>query len=124
MTNRRFPNLINFQPMKSRFNLAFLFVLFNLSLYSQESKESGWVNLEDDMTVTLKFTNTDISKSINGFTFKAVWQEALDLPNEEYAYGGISELHVYKEQTHIQTIKNIVDYIALGYVHLTFFDYN
>lgn len=110
--------------MKSRFNLAFLFVLFNLSLYSQESKESGWVNLEDDMTVTLKFTNTDISKSINGFTFKAVWQEALDLPNEEYAYDGISELHVYKGQTHIQTIKNIVDYIALGYVHLTFFDYN
>ncbi|MCG2431857.1 XAC2610-related protein [Aequorivita xiaoshiensis] len=110
--------------MKSRFNFAFLFILFNLSLYSQEYRGPTWVNLEDGMTNTLKFTNTDILKSSNGLTFKATWKEDLDLSDEEYAYGGISELHVYKGQRHIQTIKNIVDYIALGYVNLTFFDYN
>ena len=110
--------------MKSRFTLAVLFILFSFLLYSQENRETAWVNLEGCTTNTLTFTNTDISKSMNGLTFKATWKEALELPDKEYAYGGISELHVYNEQTHIQTIKNIADYIALGYVTLTFFDYN
>lgn len=107
--------------------LAFAFTLllfFISSLIHSQQKEAGWVYLEDGMTTSLKFTKSETSNSINDFTFKSVWRDKLDLPDEEYSYGGISELHVYKGQTRVQTIKNIADYIGLRYVYLTFFDYN
>jgi len=110
--------------MKPRFTLSILVTFFILMLHSQEAKETGWVYLEDDMPTYLKFTTNRTANSINGFMFKAVWKDDLNLPAEEYPYGGISELHIYKDQKRIQTIKNIVDYIALGYINLKFFDFN
>lgn len=110
--------------MSSRFTLSVLLILWKFLLHSQGAKESDWIYLEDDMTTELKFTKSDTPNSVDGFTLMAEWKDALDLPEEEYPYGGISELHIYKDQTRIQTIQNIADYIGLGYVYITFFDYN
>lgn len=110
--------------MKERFILSVLLILFTFLLHSQEGKKSGWIYLKDDMSTHIKFTKSDTLISISDFTFKAVWKDVLDLPGEEYPYGGISELHIYKGKTRIQTIRNIVDYIDLGYIHSKFFDYN
>lgn len=110
--------------MKSRFILTMLFSFFTFIIHAQQRNETDRVHIEGDKTITHLFTASDTSFSIKGFTFYAVWKDVLDLTDEEYPYGGISELHIYKGQTRIQTIQNIVDYIALGYINLKFFDFN
>lgn len=100
-----------------------LFILSPLLVYSQAGKSTDWINFDDQKTTTLEFTKS-ATLSIKNFSFQAVWNPKMVYSGNIGYYGGISELHIYKDKNLIQTIKNIEDGIALGYINITFYDYN
>jgi|SRR5690554_2046378 len=104
------------------FSLILLF-LSPLLAHSQVGISTDWIKLEDQKTTTLEFTKSE-TLGIKNFSFKAIWNPKMSYSENKGYYGGISELHIYKDKNHIQTIKNIEDGIALGYIYMTFYDYN
>lgn len=102
--------------------LAISLFLLSVISHSQE-KTSTWVSMENEPTTTLSFTKSE-TQSVNDISLKAIWDDKLSYSANIGYYGGISELHIFKNKKQIQTIKKIEDGIALGYIHITFYDYN
>ncbi len=102
--------------------LAISLFLLSVISHSQE-KTSTWVSMENEPTTTLSFTKSE-TQSVNDISLKAIWDDKLSYSANIGYYGGISELHIFKNKKHIQTIKKIEDGIALGYIYITFYDYN
>lgn len=90
-------------------------------LFSQNS--NGWALFEKEPTTTLSFTKSE-TQNIKDISLKAIWDDKLSYSANIGYYGGISELQIFKNKKHIQTIKKLEDGIALGYINITFYDYN
>lgn len=103
--------------------LLILFILSFTILKSQSFNANDWKLMEQEHTVTLSFTKSE-TQNIKNISLKTIWNNKLSYSENIGYYGGISELHISENKAHIQTIKNIEDGIALGYINLTFYDYN
>lgn len=79
--------------------------------------------MEKEPTTTRTFTKSK-AQSINDISLKSIWDDKLSYSENLGYYGGISELKILKNNTLIQTIKNIEDGIGLGEIRFTFYDYN
>ncbi len=101
--------------------LLFLFISFQS--FAQNYSGKNWKLFKNEKTSDLKFTKTQ-NKKIRNFRFEAKWDEELSYSENLGHYGGIKLLDIYKNGKHIQTLKNIEDGIALGYIIFTFYDYN
>ena len=78
---------------------------------------------DKDSSTTLSFTKSE-TLSVADLSFQAIWDDELSYSSNIGHYGGISELRVFKNKKHLQTIKNIEDGIALGYINFNVQDYN
>ena len=102
--------------------LLFLTTLFaSICIYSQNTEK--WVLMNNEPTTTITFTKSE-TQSINDISLKAIWGDKLSYSENLGYYGGIAELQILKNNTQIQTIKNIEDGIGLGEIQFTFYDYN
>jgi len=62
---------------------------------------------------------------VGQFKFEAIYDENMSYSeNLRRHYGGISKLHISKNGKQLQTITSIEDILALGTVHITFYDFN
>ncbi|MDQ7917391.1 hypothetical protein RBU60_07380 [Mesonia sp. MT50] len=78
---------------------------------------------DKDSSTTLSFTKSE-TLSVADLSFQAIWDDKLSYSDNIGYYGGIAELRVFKNKKHLQTIKNIEDGIALGYINFEMNDYN
>lgn len=85
--------------------------------------QNNWQLFKDEWLCTEKIRTTEFFM-INGFTFSAQWNEKLSFSENLGYYGGIQLLKIYKDGQEIQTIKNLEDGLALGYVIFDFYDFN
>jgi hypothetical protein len=73
---------------------------------------------------TIKVTKTTKTFSIENLEFKPIWDDSLSYSDNIDYYGGIKELKVYRDGKLLNTINNIEDNIALGYINFSFHDHN
>lgn len=109
--------------MKNSILLILLLLSFNL-LNSQNFNNNDWSLMQHEPTTTLSFTKSETQSINDNISLKAIWDDKLSYSANIGYYGGIAELHIFKNKKHIQTIKKIEDGIALGYIYITFYDYN
>lgn len=106
-------------------NLLLLLLILPLSILAQPNKDKGWTHMNDEKTRTIKVTKENTIVEIDNFRFEMLWDDKQNYSeNLGRYYGGIGSVKVYKNGNHIQTLGKIEDGIAMGYISLTFYDYN
>ncbi|WP_310991017.1 XAC2610-related protein [Aequorivita marina] len=76
-----------------------------------------------ELRTSLSFTKSE-TLTVENLAFQAIWDDKLSYSDNIGYYGGIAEMRVFKDNQHLQTIKNIEDGIALGKINFEVFDYN
>lgn len=105
--------------------MLILFLSLNgLEFYSQNFKNSNWVELLDkdktSVTVTAKTQNFKVGK----FEFEPIWDSKQNYSENIGYYGGIKTMKIYKDNKFLNTISKIEDALALGEIYFEFYDYN
>lgn len=116
-------NGLNFMKVK----IHLLFFLISYLSYPQNvnnSKDWRQINFSQELIVH-QISKNNTSFSIKNLKFEITWNEKMYYSkNTKSYYGGISKMEIYQNGKRIQTLKNIKDYIGLGYIDLRFFDFN
>jgi len=91
--------------------------------YSQNFNSKDWLLFERE-NITYHTISKSETFSIDDYTFEIIWGNKVSYTEKLGYYGGISSIKIYKNKALINTFSNIEDTVALGEIHLTFYDYN
>ena len=95
-----------------------LTIVLMISFSNQDT--SNWELIENEQTL-------EITKSANfkikNYDLQLIWTDSLHTTHKGY-YGGIKSATFLLDGTAFQTIDSLKDGIGLGYINLSFFDYN
>lgn len=87
------------------------------------TQKNIWNDFSKEEIVILDIKKTKLYKA-KDFTFNVIWNNKLSYSENIGYYGGIEKLSILKENKKLQTINNIEDNVALGYIYFSFYDYN
>jgi len=108
--------------IKSRVIRKFFLIIFGIPIIGCSQNDSWqFFSNEDKTSVYISETKT---YEINDLVFDVAWDKELSYSEKIGYYGGIKSLFVYKDNKKVQTLNNIEDNIALGYIYFEFYDFN
>lgn len=104
--------------------IFFLLILISFQGFAQDDYSGkNWTLFENENTTHLKFTKTQ-NKTVGNIRLEADWDDKMSHSENIGDYGGIKQLDIFKNGEHIQTMQNIKDQLAIGYIIFKFYDYN